>query len=175
MADANKKTRNRLELEDDLYDEHEDTQKDKYLAFNLDREDYGIEIRHVTEIIGIQTVTRVPEMPDFIKGVINLRGKVIPVMDVRLRFRMPPREYDERTCIIVVDINDTSVGVVVDEVREVMNIPESEVEPPPKTVGQKGGRFIQGVGKADNSVIIILDVNHLLHEEELENLQKEAA
>ena len=94
-----------IELDDDLYDDDEDTQKDKYLTFHLAGEDYGIEIAFVTEIIGIQKITDVPDMPEFIKGVINLRGKVIPVMDVRIKFNLEARDYDERTCIIVVDIN----------------------------------------------------------------------
>ena len=83
----------------------EDTQKDKYLTFHLGNEDYGIEIRQVTEIVGIQKITVMPEMPAYIKGVINLRGKIIPVMDVRIRFHLEPRPYDERTCVIVVNIN----------------------------------------------------------------------
>ncbi len=171
------KTMNKSPLSEDLDDdifEDEDTQKDKYLTFHLAKEDYGIEIRFVTEIIGIQTITKIPEMPDFIKGVINLRGKVIPVMDVRTRFKLSTREYDERTCIIVVDINDTTVGLVVDEVNEVMNIPESEVEPPPKTTGKKGSRFLQGIGKVENDVKIILNISQLLYEEELERLVEAA-
>ena len=161
------------DLDDDLF-EDEDTQKDKYLTFHLANEDYGIEICFVTEIIGIQPITQIPEMPDFIKGVINLRGKVIPVMDVRTRFKLPTREYDERTCIVVVDINNTVVGLVVDEVQEVMTIPESEMEPPPKATGKKGSRFIQGIGKVGKDVKIILNVSQLLYEEELEQLENAA-
>jgi purine-binding chemotaxis protein CheW len=160
-------------LDDDLFDD-EDTQKDKYLTFHLANEDFGIEIRFVTEIIGIQSITQIPEMPDFIKGVINLRGKVIPVMDVRARFRLSHREYDERTCIIVVDISNTIVGLVVDEVREVMSITESEVEPPPKAAGKKGSQFIQGLGKVGNEVKIILNVSQLLYDEEIEQLVEAA-
>jgi len=152
---------------DDMFDE-EDTQKDRYLTFHLASEDYGIEICHVTEIIGIQTITKLPDMPGFIKGVINLRGKVIPVMDVRARFKLPDRDYNERTCIIVVDINETTVGLVVDEVSEVMDIPEPQVEPPPKTAGREKNGFIQGVGKVDKGVKIILNVGQLLFDEELE-------
>ncbi len=160
-------------MDNDIFEE-EDTQKNKYLTFHLANEDYGIEICFVTEIIGIQAITQIPEMPDFIKGVINLRGKVIPVMDVRTRFRLPPREYDERTCIIVVDIDNTIVGLVVDEVSEVMDIPESQVEPPPKATGKKGSRFLQGLGKVENEVKIILNVSRLLYEDELEQLESAA-
>lgn len=159
-------------LDDDFYDDEEDTQKDKYLTFHLANEDYGIEIRYVTEIIGIQKITEVPDMPDYVKGVINLRGKVIPVMDVRLRFNLPPRDYDERTCIIVVDINETSVGLVVDEVREVADIPEDQVEPPPKTSMKEGSRYIQGMGKIGNEVKIILNVGQLLYEKKQEQIDE---
>jgi purine-binding chemotaxis protein CheW len=157
------------ELDHDQYDEDEDTQKDKFLTFHLAGEDYGIEIRYVTEIIGIQKITEVPEMPDFIKGVINLRGKVIPVMDVRIRFDLPPRDYDNRTCIIVVDINDTAIGLVVDQVREVADIPAEQIEPPPMA-SMSRGQFIQGMGKINDEVKIILDVGQLLRDEELEEL-----
>lgn len=157
-------------IDDELYDEDEDTQKDKYLTFHLGEEDYGIEIAFVTEIIGIQKITEVPDMPEFIKGVINLRGKVIPLMDVRERFRMQFREYDERTCIVVVDINNTAVGLLVDEVSEVVDIPESQVEPPPKTGKGTSSRFIKGMGKMDDEVKILLDVGKILYDEELETL-----
>ena len=163
---------NPYDLDDDLYDD-EDTQKDKYLTFHIGTEDYGISIAYVTEIIGIQSITEIPEMPDFIKGVINLRGKVIPVMDVRTRFKLPPREYDERTCIIVVEIDGTSVGLVVDAVNEVADIPEDQVEAPPKSK-RKGGSYIQGIGKIDKEVKILLDVNKILYDEELESITETA-
>ena len=158
------------DMDDDLYDD-EDTQKDKYLTFHLAGEDYGIDIAFVTEIIGIQKVTEVPDMPIFIKGVINLRGKVIPVMDVRLRFQMEEREYDERTCIIVVDLNGTAVGLVVDEVREVADIPENQVEPPPQTGKGQSSRYLKGMGKMDDEVKILLNAEKLLYDEELEKLE----
>ena len=160
--------------DDDLYDD-EDTMKDKYLTFHLAGEDYGLDIAFVTEIIGIQRITEVPDMPDFVKGVINLRGKVIPVMDVRLRFHLPAREYDERTCIVVVDINGTAVGLVVDQVNEVADIPEEQVEPPPRTTKGESSRFLKGMGKMDDEVKIILNVEQLLFEEELELVAGAAA
>ncbi len=144
----------------------EDTQKDKYLTFHLAGEDYGIEIRHVTEIIGIQKITEVPDMPQYVKGVINLRGKVIPVMDVRLRFHMSERDYDDRTCIIVVYVNGTSVGLVVDEVSEVVDIPSANIEPPPAS-GGGGGQYIQGMGKVGDKVKILLEVEKLLFTDEM--------
>ena len=157
-------------IDDDLYDDDEDTQKDKYLTFHLAGEDYGLDIFFVTEIIGIQKITDVPDMPDFIKGVINLRGKVIPVMDVRIKFNLEPREYDERTCIVVVDINNTAVGLVVDEVSEVADIPESQVEPPPNTGKGTSSRYLKGMGKIDDEVKILLNVDKLLFDEELEQI-----
>ena len=157
--------------DDDLYDD-EDTMKDKYLTFHLAGEDYGLDIAFVTEIIGIQRITEVPDMPDFVRGVINLRGKVIPVMDVRLRFHLPEREYDERTCIIVVDINATAVGLVVDKVNEVVDIPEADVEPPPRTTKGATSRFLKGMGKVDEEVRILLNVDKLLYEGEMEILGK---
>ena len=163
-------SQNAYDLDDDLFDD-EDTQKDKYLTFRIASEDYGIAIANVTEIIGIQSITEIPEMADYIKGVINLRGKVIPVMDIRLRFKLPPREYDERTCIVVVEIDGTSVGLVVDTVNEVADIPEDQVEPAPKSK-RKGGSYIQGMGKIGQEVKILLDINRILYEDELETISQ---
>ncbi len=154
---------------DDIY-EDEDTQKDKYLTFHLAGEDYGLDIAFVTEIIGIQKITDVPDMPDFIKGVINLRGKVIPVMDIRLRFNMAAKEYDERTCIIVVDLNNNAVGLLVDEVREVVDIPETQVQPPPKTGKGAASRYLKGMGKLAEDVKILLNGEKLLYDHELAEL-----
>jgi purine-binding chemotaxis protein CheW len=154
------------DLNNSLSGESEDTQKGKFLTFHLANEDYGIEIRYVTEIIGIQKITEVPDMPAFVKGVINLRGKVVPVMDVRTRFSMPPREYDDRTCIIVVDVDEKSVGLVVDKVNEVADIPDKQIEPPPRT-NRESTSYIQGMGKIDNQVKILLDVQKLLYSDEL--------
>ena len=147
-------------LEED--DEDEDTQEDKFLTFVLNREEFGIEIRYVMEIIGIQNITEVPDVPRYIKGVINLRGKVIPVMDVRLRFELEERAYDDRTCIVVICIDEQSVGLIVDRVSEVLDIPKINIEPPPK--GRKGenSRFIQGMGKVGEQVKILLNANQLL-------------
>lgn len=162
-----------LNAELDTYDDAEgDEQKDKYLTFHIDKENYGIEIRHVIEIIVMQEITVVPDMPDFIIGVINLRGQVISVMDIRARFKMEAREYDDRTCIIVVKINDISIGLIVDTVNEVIDIPESQMDPPPKTHSGIGSSYIKGMGKVDNSVKILLDIEKILYEEELEQVRK---
>lgn len=145
----------------------EDTQKGKFLTFCIGREDYGIEIRHVTEIIGIQKITQVPDMPDFVQGVINLRGKVIPIMDVRARFRLPSREYDDRTCIVVVNVNSTDVGLVVDKVNEVTEIAESQIQPPPGSTTDSSA-YIRGLGKSGDKVKILLDVTRMIYSPELE-------
>ncbi len=156
--------------DNDLDDEEEDSQKDKYLTFHIAKEDYGIEIAFVTEIVGVQTITSVPDMPDFVKGVINLRGQVIPVIDVRTRFKLPFRDYDDRTCVIVVNLNNISIGLIVDTVNEVLDIPAAQVSPPPAIHAAASGRYLQGMGKTDDSVKILLDVNRLLYDQEIEQL-----
>ena len=151
------------------YDEaqiDQDSMQGMYLTFELAAEGYGLEIRHVIEIIGIQPVIHVPDMPAHVIGVLNLRGKVIPVIDVRLRFHLPPREYDARTCIIVVNVDGNSVGLVVDKVSEVVDIPLEEIEPPPKT-SKEGRNYIQGMGKIDKHVKILLDIDALIEDEEM--------
>ena len=157
-------------LDEDINDEN--TMEGKFLTFHLAEEDYGIAICYVTEIIGIQRITVVPDMPDFIRGVINLRGRVIPVMDVRIRFGLPAREYDDRTCIIVVNIDDKAIGLVVDKVNEVADIPDSQIEPPPKA-GQHDGNYILGIGKIEDEVKILLDINKLVYEAEVVNRDDE--
>ena len=161
------------DMDDDYLDlEDEDTQKDKFLTFHLASEDYAVEIKYVTEIIGIQKITEVPEMPVYVKGVINLRGKVIPVIDVRLRFKLPPKEYGDRTCIVVVDIVGNAIGLIVDEVSEVLNIPENQVDPPPKTGKGSQSRYIQGIGKIGDTVKIVLNVEKLLNDSEIEEIKE---
>ena len=140
----------------------EDTQKDKFLTFTIAREDYGLEIQFITEIIGIQKITDVPDMPDYVKGVINLRGQVIPVLDIRARFEMPPREFDDRTCIVVVSTEETTIGLIVDTVKEVRDIPEENIAPPPSVSKGPASRYIQGMGKVGDEVKIILNLKKLL-------------
>ncbi len=171
-----KENKGRDEAED-LFDEEEDedSQAGMFLIFHLGEEDYGLEIRYVIDIVGMQKITEVPDMPDFVKGVINLRGQVIPVMDVRVRFHMKPRAYDDRTCVIVVKIDDTSVGLIVDTVSEVHDIPEDQISPPPKVARGSSSRYIMGMGKVGEDVKILLDANKLLFDEEIAELQSAAA
>ncbi len=172
MAENKGRTITEEELDDD--DEDEDTQKDKFLTFTVGKEDYGLEIYHVTEIIGIQKITEVPDMPEYVKGVINLRGKVIPIMDVRKRFKFEERAYDDRTCIVVVNINDTSLGLVVDTVKEVSDIPEKDIQPPPEIAEGNRQFFIRGLGKVEEDVKILLDAEKLLSKSDLTKVSSAA-
>lgn len=150
---------------EDLFDdENEDTQKDRYLTFHVGDEDYGIAIEYVTEIVGMHRITEVPDMPQFVKGVINLRGQVIPVIDIRARFGMEERDYDDRTCTIVILVNGTNVGLIVDTVSEVRDIPEENVSPPPSIATGESSQYIMGLGKVGEEVKILLDVDKLLFE-----------
>jgi len=138
-----------------------DTLGNTFLTFQLDKEVYGIEIKYVTEIIGIQTITVVPDMPEYIRGIINLRGRIVPVMDVRVRFKKNFREYNDRTCVIVVNVNELSMGLIVDNVSEVITIPEAEITAPPE-MGIDRDKFIMGIGKTENDVKLLLDCEKLL-------------
>lgn len=157
----------RQEFGDDYYSEDgEDTLTNRFLTFRLGDEEYGIEIRYVIEIIGIQKIAAVPNMPVFIKGVVNLRGQVIPVMDVRTRFGMPEYHYDERTCIIVVRSEDSLIGLIVDTVKEVIDIPAENISAPPKVARGNSAKYLQGIGRVDDSVKILIAVDALLQDEE---------
>lgn len=154
-------------LESLMLEEEEDTQRGKYLTFSLGNEFYGIEIKYVTEIIGLQPITEIPELPKHIKGIINLRGKIIPVMDVRLRFKKPFKEYYDRTCVIVIDIQDVSVGLIVDSVSEVLSIEEEQIVPPPH-ISKDGNKYIKAIGKVGDEVKLILDCDKLLNDDDIE-------
>lgn len=156
-------------VEQGSLDESEDTQKGKFLTFCLGNEFYGIEIKYVTEIIGLQPITEIPEMPEYMKGIINLRGKIIPVMDVRLRFRKHFREYNDRTCIVVIDIREISIGLIVDSVSEVISIPDEEIVVPP-SLTKEGNKYIKGIGKVGSDVKLLLDSDKLLNDTDWENL-----
>lgn len=154
------------------FETEEDTQKGKYLIFSIDKEEYGIEIKYVTEIVGIQPITVVPELEEYIKGVINLRGKIIPVMDVRIRFRKGERLYDDRTCIVVVEIGEISVGLIVDRVAEVLSIPEDQIVPPPQMSKGNKNRYINSIGKTGTDVKLLIDCKKLLNDNEIEALSE---
>jgi purine-binding chemotaxis protein CheW len=149
-------------------------QDGKHLTFSLGNEEYGLPILKVKEIIGMMEITHVPQTPIFIKGVVNLRGKIIPIMDLRLKLAMKERDYNERTCIIVVEvrINDAKrlMGIVVDTVSEVINIQKSEIEPPPEyqTKGEKG--FLTGMGKIKGKVVMLLNIEQIINCSEMVTL-----
>ena len=143
----------------------------KYLTFSLDNEEYGIGILKIKEIIGMIDVTSVPRTPEFVKGVINLRGKVIPVVDLRLRFGMEGADYTERTCIIVVEISGTSgtvlFGVVVDSVSEVLNIRGENIEETPEFGTNADMEYILGMAKIEGGVKLLLDIDRVLSSKEM--------
>lgn len=141
--------------------------KGKYLTFVLNHEEYGLEILRVREIIGLMDITPVPQMPHFIKGIINLRGKVIPVVDLRLKFGMPEAEYTKETCTIVVDIENRLMGIVVDTVSEVLDISAKDIEPTPSLGSTIKTDFILGMGKVKGKVKILLDIDKVLTLDEL--------
>jgi purine-binding chemotaxis protein CheW len=150
----------------------------KYLTFNMAEEEYGIGILKIKEIIGMLPITSVPQTPEFVKGVVNLRGKVIPVIDLRLRFGMPTMDYTERTCIIVVEIDGQAgtkqVGIVVDSVSEVLNIKGEDIEKTPTFGAKLNTDYILGMAKMEGGVKILLDIDQVLNSEEL-SLLSEAA
>jgi purine-binding chemotaxis protein CheW len=146
----------------------EDTMKGRYLTFPIQNESYGLEISYVKQIIGIQKMTEVPEMPYFMKGIINLRGVIIPLIDMRLRFGKPEREYDDRTCIIIVDVSGMRLGLITDSVSEVATIAEEDIEPLPGFNSARG--YIKGIGKTAGGVVLIIDCEKLLSESELESI-----
>lgn len=150
----------------------------KYLTFRLAEEDYGIPLRQVKEIIGMMPVTAVPQTPAHVKGVINLRGQVIPVSDLRLRFGMDAIAYNDRTCIIVVDIrgaeSTTRMGVIVDAVSEVLNVRKEEIEAAPSFGALARTEYILGMANMDESVKILLDIDRVFDPEDIALLEKAA-
>lgn len=147
----------------------------KYLTFNLGGEDYGLQILKVQEIIKMLEITRVPRTPVFIKGVVNLRGRVIPVVDLRLKFGMETAEPTEKTCVIVVQIEHetplVTMGIVVDEVCEVLDIPAADITPSPAMGAAVDTSFILAMAKAEGSVKILLDIDKILSHEEIEAVE----
>ncbi|HEX3026682.1 MAG TPA: chemotaxis protein CheW [Clostridia bacterium] len=154
------------ELKENVTTLEEDTQHGKYLTFLLGEDVFGIEIKYVTEIIGIQPITPVPNVPPFVKGIINLRGKIIPVIDVRVKFGKETVEYDDRTCIIVLETGEIAVGFIVDNVAEVLNISDENIVPPPDYRTGYQNKYIKGIGKAGDEVKLLIDCEKLLDTEQ---------
>lgn len=146
----------------------------KFLTFQLEGEVFGLEILKVQEIMGLIAITRVPRTPAFIRGVINLRGKVIPVVDLRLKFGMPHKEDTDRTCIIVVQVTRDNrritMGTIVDEVSEVLDIQSGQIENTPEFGTSVDTTFILGIGKVGNKVVLLLDVDKVMTTDEATEL-----
>lgn len=152
-----------------------DAQKGMYMTFKSGEEYFGLKIQYVSEIIQFQAITEIPETEDYIKGLINLRGKVIPVIDVRLRFHQEPFEYDDRTCIIVLNVNDMLVGLIVEKIAEVVDIREENILPPPKLSrrDKHQNKYVYGIGKVGDYVKLLLDPDKLLNDkDQLTNVEQ---
>jgi len=145
--------------------EKTDAQEGKYLTYALGNEDYGIEILKVREIIGMMNITHVPQVPEHVKGVINLRGKVIPVINLRLKFNMEEVEETPETCIIVVNIKTVLIGLLIDKVNDVLDIQQQDIEPPPQFGSTIDVDFILGIGKVGDKIKILLDIDRILGKE----------
>lgn len=153
-------------MPEEIAEDAQDAMKNRFLLFLIGEDTFGVEIRKVMEIVGIQSITRVPEMPDYMKGLINLRGIIIPVMDVRLRLKKAEREYNDRTCVIIIRLGNRSVGLIVDGVSEVMTIPEEDITDQAEIVS--GGRgVVKSIGKIDRKVVLLINCEKLLSGEEL--------
>jgi purine-binding chemotaxis protein CheW len=148
----------------------------QYLTFKLDEEFFAIDVAQVREILDLTTITKVPQTPEFMRGVINLRGSVVPVIDMRMKFGMPKTESTVNTCIVVLEVsldNEMAVfGALVDSVQEVFELEPEQIEPPPKIGIRLKTDFIRGLGKRDNVFIIILDVDRIFSSDELILVQK---
>ncbi len=151
-------------------EEFDDMLQDRFLTFAIDNEVFGISISFVSEIIGMQKINDIPEVPDYVKGIINLRGQIISVIDMRLKFKKQPVDYDDRTCIIIIDFNGISAGLIVDNVSDVMNIPKTDISNPPEYRTGFQNKYISGIGKLKDSVVLILDCDKIFKQEELEKI-----
>lgn len=165
-------TENKEDFLGDSVEIEVDSQKNKYITFSLGEENYAVAIKKVAEIIGIQKISKLPDMPAYVKGAINLRGAIIPIVDLRIKFKMPEIEYNSRTCIIVVKLNDSEFGLIVDEVSEVLDIPPEAVDDPTKGSTAMKSKYISGVGKVRDEIVIILDIDKALSEDEREEIEK---
>ena len=172
MADISLQKSGSIDSDDIYDDEDEEIQENQYLTFYIGNECYALRLLNIVEIIRLMNITPVPDMDDFIKGIINLRGKIIPVMDVRLRFRLSEKPYNDRTCIIIGKVQDIEMGFLVDRVSDVVGIPPEQIEAMPGVKSGDRQKFVMGIGKLGDEIKIILDINMLLFEEELERIKK---
>lgn len=148
----------------------DEIQKEQYITFKCSDEIYGISIKYVNEIIGLSQITKVPETQDYLIGLINLRGKIIPVIDVRIRFGKEPLEYNDRTCVIVIDVKSTVIGLIVDAIDEVAAFAENEITPPPSVsdLAMQAKKYVFGIGRVNGEVKLLLDPDKLINDPEPE-------
>ncbi len=147
----------------------EDSQKGMFMTFQTGKEFFGISISYVNEIIAMQPIAAIPEVDDYIKGLINLRGKIIPVIDVRVRFKMEPCEYTDRTCIIVIDVKSTMIGLIVERLADVDTIAEDSIVPPP-SLGRKEhehNKYVYGLARTGDTVTLLLDPEKLIKQDDI--------
>lgn len=161
---------NDFENVDEVYEVNED-KVSKYLTFLIEKEEYGIDIEYVNDIIQFQKITKVPDQPDYIMGVINLRGNIIPTMDVRKRFNKDMKDYNDRTCIIVVNMQEQQVGLIVDLVSEVLPVSEDNISEAPQFNNDFHNKYISGITKNNEEIVILLDCQKLLKDEQIENVK----
>ncbi|MCX7856679.1 MAG: chemotaxis protein CheW [Deltaproteobacteria bacterium] len=144
------------------------------VTFKVDNEEFGVDILKVQEINKMMNITKIPNAPEYVEGVINLRGKIVPVVDLRKRLNFPQRPYDKNTRIIVVELDGMILGFIVDSVSEVLRIPESTVEPPPSMISGIDSDYIEGIGRLDNRLLILLELKKVFLEHEKSRLQEVA-
>lgn len=152
----------------------EDLQKGQFMTFQTGREYFGIGISYINEIIQMQPITAVPEVEDYIKGLINLRGKIIPVIDIRVRFKMEPLEYTDRTCIIVINVKSMVIGIIVEKISEVVTITDDDIVPPP-TLGRRDSeqnKYVYGLARIGDSIKLLLDPEKLVKDADIEALEE---
>ncbi len=162
------------EFEQNALDKEDSAVEEKqFVTFLIGEESYGVEVLKVQEIIGMTDITHVPNTATFMKGVINLRGSVVPVVDMRKRFKIEEREYDSSTVIIIVEVMKRLIGMVVDSVSDVLNIEVSKIQSTPNFTAKINADFVKGIGQVNDDLIIVLDVDKILSEEEIESIDKE--
>lgn len=160
MSAKNQKDANYSSMNQNLAD-------DKYLTFWIDNQLFGFPALDVAQIVGMQQITPIPEFPQYAKGIINLRGEIIPVLDMRLRLHRSEADYNERTCIIVTSINNNSIGLIVDTVEEVSEITKNQISPPPKLSNEITNVFLTGVAQLQDKIILLVDTEKILTKDEL--------
>ena len=144
----------------------------QYVIFKLNREEYGVEISHVQEITEIKSITTVPNTPSFVEGIINLRGKIVPIVSIKKRFDLPQQAEKEEQRIIIINLNEKQVGFIVDDASQVLTLDESQIENPPELIAGIDRDYIIGIGKVEEKIIVLLDLEKILTEQEQKEIEK---